>query len=183
MQKARAIASARAFLGCRFDLIVDIVGLDPKEEWMLWEDAEGNRLRISKNKAVNVYPAKTPAVVTKDVFRKAPPALIAKHSYWVMSVFGNHDMLCFLGDDGTLRCCYFENQRWQYNMSPTLLGYQALRCVMSGYIETESRRLHSFSLGFPRDFQIEEAWASGYPTTDRKLQERICHLINQEFKE
>jgi hypothetical protein len=185
MQKKRAIASAQAFLGCRFDLLVDIVGLDPKGDWNLWEDSEGNQLRIAKNKAVHVLPAKHEPTSTMDVFRKAHPALIAKHSYWALSLFGDRQsMLCFLGDDGTLRCCYFENNTWQYNMSPVLLGYKALRYVISGYIETDSRRLRTLSLPYPKDFHIEEAWASGYPTTDRKLQERIvCHLTSREFQE
>lgn len=185
MQKKRAIASAQAFLGAHFDLIVEIVGLDPKRDWNIWEDSEGNQLRIAKNKAVHVLPAKNEPISTLDVFRKSPPSLIAKHSYWSLSLFGdNKTMLCFLGNDGTVRCCYFENNIWKYNMSPVLLGYKALRYVVSGYIETDARKLRLLNLSYPKGFNIEEAWASGYPTTDNKLQERIeCHLTSQEFQD
>lgn len=181
MQKNRAVASATAFLGCRFDLIVDIVGLDPKGDWNLWEDSEGNQLRIAKNKAVHVFPAKSEAQKTMDVFRKASPLVISKHSYWVMAIFGQQkDMLCFLGLDGMLRCCYFEDNSWKYNMSPVLLGFRMLRCVISGYIETDTRRIKTVSLSYPKDFNIEEVWASGYPATDTKFLELIECRLNQK---
>ena len=183
MQKKRAIASARAFLGIPFDLLAEIAALDPIEDWHLWTDPEGNRLRIAKNKSVQVYPARHESRTTKDVFRKAEPALIAKHSYWVLALFGKDEtLLNFLGNDGLLRTCYFEERIWQYNMSSVLLGFKALRYVGSGYIETRSRQITSpLKIKYPKGFEIEEAWASGYPTTDSNLQERIrCHLKNQD---
>ncbi len=184
MQKKRAIASARAFLNSPFDLLVDIVGLNPKEDWHLWVDAEGNRLRIAKNKSVQVYPAREESTCTKDVFRKASPYLIAKNSYWVLALFGkNQTLLNFLGDDGTLRSCYFKDEIWQYNMSSTLLGYKALRYISSGYVEIYSRQIMtSLKVKYPKGFEIEEAWASGYPSSNAKLQERIqCHLTNPKL--
>jgi hypothetical protein len=147
-------------------------------------DADGNRLRIAKNKSVLVYPAKKEPSVTKDIFRKAPPALIAKNSYWILALFGkNHSLLSFLGNDGNLRSCYFEDEVWQYNMSSTLLGYRALRYVSSGYIETYCRRIiTSLKVKYPKGFEIEEAWASGYPSSNDKFQERIqCHLTNPKL--
>lgn len=189
MHRSRAIASARAFLGApRFELLVDITGIEPKGDWRLWVDAEGNRLRIAKNKSIQVY-AQSPKVeslVTKDVFRKARPELIANHSYWVLSLFGNCDgheqtVMAFLGDDGNLRCCVFVDKVWQRNIAPLLLGFQALSCVSSGYIENDSRIIKSLKVTYPKGFDIEEAWASGFPTTDTNLQERIqCHLTNQD---
>jgi hypothetical protein len=179
-KKKRAIASARAFLGMPFDVLAEIAVLNPKDDWHQWEDPEGNRLRIAKNKAVQVYPAKQ-TTSTKDIFRKAQPALIAKHSYWALALFGhNKTLLNFLGNDGVLRCCYFEQNVWQYNMSAVLLGFKPLRYICSGYIENKARRITSLKIRYPRSFEIEEAWGSGYPTSDSKLQERMCHLINQE---
>lgn len=185
MQKKRAIASAQAALNFPFGILVDIVGLDPVDGWNLWRDSEGNLLRIAKNKAVQVFPAKEEPKITKDVFRKARPELIARYSYWALSLFGNNEsLLCFLGNDGTLRVSYFKNNIWQYNISSILLGYQALRYVVSGYIETDSRKISSLKVSYPKGFRIEEAWASGYPTSSKDLQERIeCHLITQEYQE
>jgi hypothetical protein len=190
MHRTRAIASARAFLGTpQFEILVDIVGLEPKGDWHVWEDTEGNRLRIAKNKSVQVYAQspKAESEVTKDVFRKARPDLIAKHSYWVLSLFGNscgHEdtVLAFLGNDGNLRCCFFRDKVWQRNFSPVLLGFQALSYVSSGYIDNESRILKSLKVTYPKGFDIEEVWASGFPTTDTNLQELIqCHLTNQDL--
>jgi hypothetical protein len=188
MHRTRAIASARAFLDApRFEILVDIVGLEPKEDWHTWEDGEGNRLRIAKNKSVQVYSLKTKSEITKDVFRKARPELIASHSYWVLSLFGNSDgykdtILAFLGYDGSLRCCLFRDKVWIENFSPVLLGYQTLSYISSGYIDNESRILKSLKVTYPKGFDIEEAWASGFPTTDINLQERIqCHLISQDL--
>lgn len=181
MHKKRAIASARAFLGMPFEVLAEIAVLTPKGDWHLWEDPEGNRLRIAKNKAVQVYPAKTSSS-TKDIFRKALPELIAKNSYWVLALFGNDkSLLSFLGNDGVLRCCYFESGIWQCNINSVLLGFRVLRYVCSGYIENKSREISSLRIKYPKSFEIEEAWGSGYPTSDSKLQERMCHLINQEL--
>lgn len=184
MQTKRAIASARAFLGVPFDLLVDIANIETKGDWHFWEDAEGNRLRIAKNKSVQVYPAKQEAAHTKDVFRKALPSRIAQQSYWVLAIFGKSTLLNFLGHDGMLRCCYFEDHVWKGNISPVLLGYQALRYVFSGYMDLEPRQINSLKITYPKGFKIEEAWASGYPSTNSKYQEQIlCHLKNQDSTE
>lgn len=186
MQKNRAIASARAFLNSsRFELIVDILGLQPKGDWTQWEDSEGNRLKISKNKAVHIYPSSGEAETTKDVYRKARPSTIAEHSYWVLAAFGQKEtILTFLGNDGVLRCSYFENNIWKYNISPVLLGFQALDFIASGYIDTDPRKIRSLRITYPKGFEIEEVWATGYPTNDTTLQERIqCHLTNQSLAE
>ena len=148
---------------------------------MNWEDIEGNRLKILKNKSVQVHPAKIEARSTKDLFRKAKPALIAKHSYWVLAFFGKESksVLSFLGNDGKLRVSYFENTLWVSNISPVLIGYSALQQVVSGYIDTDSRIISSIKIPYPKGFEIEEAWGCGYPTSDINLLERIqCHLTN-----
>lgn len=186
MQKNRAIVSARAFLdSTSFELVVDILGLQPKKDWTQWEDSEGNLLKVAKNKTVHVYPAKEEAEATMDVYRKARPSVIADHSYWVLAAFGREkSIFAFLGNDGVLRCSYFENNTWKMNLPPVLIGFQALNIVASGYIDIDPRKIRSIKLSYPKGFEIEEAWATGYPTTDTTLQERIqCHLTNQSLAE
>lgn len=183
MQKKRAITSASAFLNSNFNIIVDITGIEIKEnDWHLWQDMEGNSLRITKPGLVQVYPAKYPKQVTKDIFVKALPSIIADHSYWLLAIFAkNKSLLCFLGNDGLLRCSYFENKTWKMNISSLLLGYNVLSYTSSGYMENVTRRIRDIKVTYPKGLDIEEVWASGYPVTDKKLRERIqCHLINQD---
>jgi hypothetical protein len=189
MHRSRAIASARAFLGLpTFDIVADIVGMNPQGNWRLWKDSEGNCLRITKKKSVHSKLPLLPLEITKDVFRKARPELIAKHSYWLLSFFGNinghqHSIFAFLGYDGYLRCCLFRNNVWCNNFSPILLGFQALSYISSEYIDNESRLINSMKIMYPKGFLIEQVWASGLPIIDTTLQERIqCHLINQSLK-
>ena len=179
MQKTRAIASARAFLGYSgFDLLVDIVGLEPIDTWRTWRDFEGNTLVIHKTKSVRVHRSKIPSKKTIDIFRKSNPLNIAKHSYWVLCLFGNpKSILCFLGYDGKLRCCQFNGAEWIGNTSPILLGYDVLRCVISGYIETDARKISIPIITYPKDFDIEEAWESGYPSNDAFVQDKLYKLL------
>lgn len=183
MQKKRAIASARAFLNAPcFELIVEILKLSPKGDWTQWQDFEGNTLKISKNKTVHIYLSKQEVGITNDVYRKARPVSIAKHSYWTLAMFGKtQSLLSFIGNDGTLRCCYFENNVWKCNLPPIVLGYQTLGYIASGYIETEPRKIVLPKIIYLKNFEIEEAWASSYPVTDTNLQERIqCHLMTNQ---
>jgi hypothetical protein len=186
MQKKRAIVSARAFLNSpRFDLIVQILRLNPQGDWTKWQDPEGNYLKISKNKTVYVYPFKLDSQFTKDVYRKARPETIARYSYWVLAIFGKtQTILSFLGNDGTLRCCYFENCIWKYNISPILLGYKTLDLIASEYLEVPPKKIVIPTLSYQKKLDIEEAWVSGYPA-DSNLQEKIqCHLMtNQNLPE
>jgi hypothetical protein len=188
MRKKRAVASARAFLNdARFDVIVEILRLNPVGDWTQWADVEGNSLKISKNGAIHVYPSKEIGTVTNDVYRKARPQAIASHSYWMLAIFGQtQSILSFLGNDGMFRCCYFENDIWKYNIQPLLLGYQALSYVASGYIDTETRKVRIPKISYPKNFNIEEVWASSYSATDLQLfsensQERLrCHLMTNQ---
>lgn len=192
MQKKRAIASARAFLeDANFDVIVQILRLNPLEDWTQWVDIEGNCLTISKNKVIYIYPSKENIQVTNDVYRKTNAITIANHSYWMLAMFGqDKSILSFLGNDGMLRCCYFENDIWKCNIQPLLLGYQILSYVASEYINTETRKIQIPKISYPNNFDIEEAWMSGYPCIDfqllsEKSQDRLqCHLtINQNLRE
>jgi hypothetical protein len=184
MKRERAIASARAALNCPFDLLVDMLSLEPETDWHGWLDSEGNRLRILKNGTVKVYPATTPATKTKDVFRKAHPALIERHSYWGMLLSGKDNILILLGNDGKIRSSYFENNIWVRNISPLLLGFGILRYISSGYLETNPRTIKLLKVSYPHDFGIEEAWAFGIPIEQTNLKERVrCLLKNQDSTE
>jgi hypothetical protein len=185
MQKGRAIASARAAINCPFDILADMLMLEPKGDWHLWLDPEGNRLRIFKNRAVQVYQAAEQAIETKDIFRKARPELIVKHSYWLVLYSGKgKDILIFLGNDGKLRSCYFEGGIWKNNISPLLLGINTLRYIVNGYLETNPRLIKPVNISYPKDFEIEEAWASGIPIEENNLKERVrCLLKNQDSTE
>jgi len=186
MQKDRIIASARAFLNCPFDILVDMIGLEPKEDWHLWLDPEGNRLRIFKSRAVQVYPAQVQATKTKDVFRKARPELIEHHSYWGILISGyNKNILILLGNDGKIRSSYFKDNIWTENISPLLLGFGILRYIASGYLESSVRIIKTLDITYPKEFEIEEALAFGIPIEDNNnLKERIrCLLKNQDSME
>jgi hypothetical protein len=185
MRKDRLMASARAALNCPFDLLVDMLGLEPVEDWHVWIDSEGNRLRILKNGAVKVYPATTISTKTIDVFRKANPALIERHSYWGMLLSGQNNILILLGNDGKIRASYFEKHIWVRNISPLLLGFGILRYISSGYLETNPRAIKLLKVSYPNDFVIEEAWAFGIPIEDDdNLKGNIkCLLKNQDLME
>ena len=186
MNKRRAIASARAAINFPFDILVDMLMLEPKGDWHLWLDPEGNRMRIFKNKAVKVYPAAAEGAKTRDVFRKANPKLIEKHSYWVMLISGKgKNILILLGNDGKLRSCYFENNIWKCNISPLLLGINTLRYIANGYLETEPRLIKLTNISYPKGFEIEEAWAAGLPIEDSEinLKSPLRGFVSQDRKE
>ena len=179
------MVSARAFLNCPFDLLADMLDLQTKEDWHIWQDPEGNRLRIFKNRAVQIYPALTQAAKTKDVFRKARPELIEHHSYWGALLAGNtQNIIMLLGNDGKIRASYFKNNVWIENISPLLLGFGILRYIASGYLESGVSKIKLSNITCPKEFEIEEAWSFGIPIEDSNLKERIeCLLKNQDSME
>lgn len=185
MIKSRAIASARAFLNDKsFEILTDITNLNPLDDWKNWQDSEGNRLVITKQKRIYVYKSKSKPETTKDIFRNSTPDLIAKYSYWIMAFLDSKkSVLCFLGNDGILRCCYFENKRWINNFPPLLLGYKALKYISSGYIDDSYRTVKGLKINQLNNRNVERVFVSGYPIPDHNLQENIkCHLINQNSK-
>lgn len=181
MKQARASASARAFLNCPFDLLVDMLSLEPKDDWHLWLDPEGNRLRLLKSRAVIAYPAATKVQRTKDIFRKAHPSLIVRHSYWGVLISGQtHQILLLLGNDGKLRCSYFKDGIWIENISPVLLGFDILRYIVSGYLEPKSRIIKSPNIKYVKNLGIEESWAFGLPIEDDiNLKERVDRCLQK----
>lgn len=185
MQKDRAVASARAALNCPFDLLVDMLSLETKGDWHLWLDPEGNRLRIFKNRAVQVYPAAAATANTRDIFRKSRPELIERHSYWGVLVDGqNKNILILLGNDGKIRASLFKDDIWLENISPLLLGFGILRYISSGYLESGVRTIKSLNISYPKEFGIENAWAFGFPIEDDNIKDRVrCLLKNQDLME
>jgi hypothetical protein len=183
MKKSQALASARAFLHFPFDILVDMLSLEPHEDWHGWQDSDGNRLRILKNGRVNVYPSKQATNKTTDVFRKAKPELIARHSYWGMLLSGKDNILIFLGNDGRVRCSYFKNNIWYKNLSPLLLGFDIIRYIVYGYLETNTVQIKPPKISYPHDIGIEEAWAFGFPIENNQtIKEHIrCLLKNLDL--
>ena len=146
MKKDRAAASARAFLNCPFELVVDMLGLTQDGDWHFWKDSDGNRLTISKNKKALTYPSKSITTSTNDIFHKTKPEVIIKHSYWGILLSGKHNIFIFLGNDGRLRCSYFEDNIWIKNISPLLLGFDIIKYIVSEYLETETRQINLSSI-------------------------------------
>lgn len=183
MRNKRAIASARAFLSDPlFEIVVCLTGIVSKKDWMYWEDMDGNSLRIAKNKGIKIIKNGLDKSTTSDIFRKAKPSLIAKNSYWALVSFGEKSLFSFVGNDGLLRCCYFESRVWISNPSPLLLGYNALRYIAAGYLENTPRKV--LDIRYQEDLCVEETWALGIPSTNKKLRDKIqCHLTNQDFLE
>ena len=181
MQRDRALASARAFLSCPFDLIANMLFMNPNGDWHLWCDSEGNRLRILKNRSVQVYPALTNPIKTKDLFRKSPPFIIERNSYWGMLISGeNKDILIFLGNDGKIRASLFTHNMWVENISPLLLGFCILKYISSVYLESDVRIVNSLTISYPKDFIIEKAWAFGIPIEDDNIKGRVIGLIGKD---
>src|SRR5690606_13925175 len=134
--------------------------------------AESNILRITQNGWVKIYQGKNPTT-TRDVFRKANPNIIAKHSYWVLYLYSPEQIIiAFLGNDGLLRCSLFKDNKWVGNQCPIFLGFKILKIIASGYIDPEVKKIVKTNV-MSKNLQIEEAWSSGYPISDSKLQEKL----------
>lgn len=183
MQTKRAIASARAFLNdSNFEIIVQLLKLKPKQDWYEWYDLEGNYLKITKTKHILIHQAKKKVEATIDIYCKAKPESIIKNSYWLCSIFGvEKTILLFIGNDGILRCCYFENNTWKCNMNPILLGYQILNIIANEYIDMEARRIAIPKINIIEKKDIEEIWLSGIPVSNNELKDKIqCHLMTNQ---
>jgi hypothetical protein len=179
MLKKYAIASARNFLDfSKFEHIVTMLNLSPIESWNRWEDIDGNILTICKNKNVIVTQSDKTNNKTLDIFRKAKPNLIAKHSYWVLCLIGNKEIiLSFLGNDGVLRSCYYKDNKWVNNISSLLLGFDILKYIVNNYIESDIINIEDKKIKKLKLIDIEESWCGGLPLVDSELKEKICHLI------
>jgi hypothetical protein len=184
-QQHQAIASARAFLkDANFDNIVSMLNLECCGDWHFWQDSEGNKLRITKSCSVMIFPSKEDSSITKDLFRKAPPSLISRNSYWTLYVKGiNENILTFLGNDGILRSLLFDNYNWICNFSPILLGFPIIKYIASSYIEDECVNVREIKINYPKQFDIKEMWGTPFPSNNKGIQEKICHLIAQNLKE
>ncbi|MFA5758998.1 MAG: hypothetical protein WC942_06555 [Clostridia bacterium] len=171
MLKGHAIKSAQVFLkDPLFKTIVNLTNLSPKESWTVWEDPEGNRLKIAKNKSVIISPSNTEPITTKDIFRKAEPECIYKHSCWGLFISGKkHKITHLIGNDGLLRCCYYYNDIWQCNFQSLLLGYHNLMLLSERYSNKTKQTTNTnkvFKIKYPKEFEIEEIWDSWISIND-----------------
>lgn len=163
LTRNQAIASANVFIpSLNLDTIIRILNLKHENDWMKWFDDEGNLLRIKKNKTVQIFNIGNLSDTTTDIFIKAPPELISKHSYWLFQVVGKCKCISsFLGNDGRLRSCYFENGKWKNNIQPLLLGIDSLASISKNYLETEYQEIEGVDIKFINDFEVEKVFCSG----------------------
>lgn len=49
------------------------------------------------------------------------------------------NVLCLLGDDDLLRCCYFEDDVWIKNFVPLRLGIELLDFACEEYLNSENK--------------------------------------------
>lgn len=179
IKQHQAIASARAYLtDAKFDNIVSMLNLECIGDWHHWKDSDDNILTITKKRSAIIYPAKERSFSTKDLFRKASPETIAKHSYWVIYIERqDKKTLSFLGNDGILRSSLFENN-WICNFSSMLLGFQILKYISNYYLEDECIEVKQI-----KQPDIKQIWGTPFPSNNERIQEKICHLIAQNLKE
>lgn len=185
MQKSRLAISAKAFLEWPFNLLVNMLSLEPINGWLKWIDLEGNVITIRKNKSILLYPAKIPIQKTKDIFRKAHPSVIIKYSYWGMLLFNtNEQIFILLGNDGKLRSCLFKNGNWENNFCPLLLGGDILRYIVNEYLNNELQTVTSLKISSHLNFEIEKAYSFGIPVEDETIKEQVkCLLKNRDLME
>jgi hypothetical protein len=162
LTKQNSIASARAFAGDRVEVLINILQLNPIDEWTKWTDAEGNTLKLCKNKGVLITPTKYPIQKTSDIFMLANPEFIEEHSYWKFVINGNDKkVVSFLGNDGVLRSCFYDCEVWKNNFSPLLLGIDNLWKVVDKYLDSDYKKIKGVKLPFHKDFVVENAFVCG----------------------
>jgi hypothetical protein len=158
---------------------VEICDLTPdRKNWKIWRDEANNSLRLS-DKGIRTYMSKTQKQkTTPDIFVKAFPSKIAKHSYWVMLLLGDNDAaMYFVGNDGRLRVCRFHKQKWIGNYVPLGIGIDGLRTVVNGYMNLDVRKVPIPSA----TFRPKEAWVGGYPND--AWEDRIECLLKNDMKQ
>src|SRR5690606_31750844 len=102
-----------------------------------WIDEEGNSLIINKKNKVIIKQSKIESKKTDDLFIKSKPCLIYKYSYWALGFdIDNKTIISFLGNDGVLRSCLFE-ENWKYNFRSILLGFDIIDYIAREYIEDD----------------------------------------------
>lgn len=162
LTRQKAIASARAFVDYRVEIIINILNLNYIEDWTRWVDAEGNSLKLKKNGNIKITKSNHPVQKTNDIFFKARPGLIARHSYWAFVINGDGNRIVnFLGNDGVLRSCYYEGGNWVRNFSPLLLGIDNLWVVENNYLNSDKKKIKGVKLPNHKEFVVESCFVTG----------------------
>lgn len=170
LTRQKAIASARAFVDDRIENIINILSLNYIGDWTKWVDAEGNSLKLKKNGGIIITKSNHPVQKTNDIFFKARPDLIAKHSYWAFVInCGENRIVNFLGNDGILRSCYYENGNWVKNFSPLLLGINNLWVVVNNYLDSECKEIKGVKLPNHKEFVVENCFVTGEIEKDLEI--------------
>ena len=170
LTRQKAIASARSFAGDGIEVIINILQLNYIDDWTKWTDAEGNSLKLKKNGNIKITKSNNPVQKTNDIFIKARPDLIAKHSYWAFVINGGGNRIInFLGNDGVLRSCYYENDNWIKNFSPLLLGIDNLCVVVNNYLDSEHKEIKGIKLPHHKEFVVESCFVTGEIEKDLEI--------------
>lgn len=186
----RLIASARAAAGENVEIIIRICRLKPDKpnDWSVWFDEGGNRLRIRTDRKARIYPAKNPEepLTTEDIYRKARPRQIAKYSRWGLILHGldAKSLALLLGADDRLRLVYFEQGRWAGNRYPLEAGIRTLNIVAAGcgYRGQQGRRNRIIDLPDTIthfDFHMTNAFVV---STTREITEGIANCQRATIK-
>lgn len=145
----KSLASAKAFLPFddTFEYIVKLCRLRPNpSDWTVWFDDDGNKLKICKNKSLQIYPRKIKrTIISTDLFYQSRPGHIVQHSEWFAAIKGVDDSqnkvgyVWFIGHDKRMRAAYFvstsdNNQlEWVHNYPPLLSGIKPIRNLINLY--------------------------------------------------
>lgn len=116
--------------------VISMCGLKCCGHWKLWSDCEGNLLKHDGDK-FNIVLNRRPINTSNDIYRFSPPENIISKSNWSMKIGSN--VLCLLGDDDLLRCCYFEDDVWIKNFVPLRLGIELLDFACEEYLNSENK--------------------------------------------
>ncbi len=144
MRRSSAIASAKWFLNAAWlPFIIDSCHLKHVDNWTVWRDEADNRLVLTENRKIRIYPSNKEELTTSDIYRFAGPYEITRHSYWLMALVNEIDkthQLWFLGNDDRLR--FLKHDNGYKNMLPLLSGTKALKQVaeLAGTISIQANK-------------------------------------------
>lgn len=168
---SKAITDAKAFLkdGDAFESIVNMCSLKPIT-WQNWHDVDKNLLKIHKNNAIHIYPAKHHVPIKKDY--KARPATIAKNSRWTMmafgqDIFGNEATLIWmLGNDNKLKLSFFVEECWVENYLPLLSGIDILKLIN----KEKDSDFKKIKIPKIMNIKIEESYVVPWPPNKKQIE-------------
>jgi len=103
-------------------------------DWNKWLDQWGNYILLKDKKSNFVIP-KNQKVKPLDIYIKSPPDFFIDKSYWTCWWGEKNKIRCYIGNDGVLRVCLFENDQWVENIPPMLLGKAFVLWVCESFVE------------------------------------------------